>query len=403
MSDPARAGFHIQPRRGWVNDPNGMLFRDGRWHVFLQHNPHAAVHTDIHWAHVSSDDLVTWREHPIAFGPQSGPDQGGCWSGVCVDLGDRVAAVYTGIVTDPVDSTVCVRYAADPDLDDWSDPVVVATVPALEGPSVREMRDPFLFTWEGRRWALLGAGLTDRSPALLLFSCGDLEAWRFERVWLTSSDPVLATAAPAEIWECPQLVEVDGSWALLVSRWRDNLLEGTLAAVGSMSSAADGSPVLALRSVAPVDEGRSLYAPQVALDPDGPWFLGWVMQVGSPDHEVAGCLTLVRRLRIEGDRLLSRVDDRQASLLGAEVSVDEDGMLPAYAHFAAGEEAVTVRGRELSVTVQPGAEAWFDGEVLEVYPGDAPPRTYRDPGTHTWRLAPGTAGAVVSTVVTTAT
>lgn len=386
MSDPARAGFHIQPRRGWVNDPNGMVFRDGRWHVFLQHNPAAAVHTDIHWGHVSSDDLATWREHPVAFGPEPGqPDQGGCWSGVCVDLGDRVAAVYTGIVTDPVDSTVCVRYASDPDLDEWSDPVVVATVPP--GQAIREMRDPFLFTWEGRRWALLGAGRTDGTPALLLFSCDDLEAWRFERFWLTLGAPVLATAAAAEIWECPQLVEVDGSWALLVSLWRDNQLEGTLAAVGSLSSAPDGSPVLTVRSVAPVDEGRSLYAPQVALDPDGPWFLGWVMQVGAPDRDVAGCLTLVRRLRIAGDRLLSRVDDRQRALLGAAASVDEDGTLPAYAQLATREEAVTVRGRELSVTVQPGAEAWFDGEVLEVYPADAPPRTYRDPGTTAWRLA----------------
>jgi beta-fructofuranosidase len=154
-----------------------------------------------------------------------------------------------------------------------------------------------------------------------------------------------------------------------------------------MSPAADGSPMFTARRVAPVDEGRSLYAPQVAIDPDGPWFVGWVMQVGAPDRQLAGCLTLVRRLRLEGDRLLSRVDGRQAALLGAVASVDEDGTLPAYAHLEAREEAVTVRGQALSVTVQPGAEAWFDGEVLEVYPADAPPRTYRDPGTAAWRLA----------------
>ena len=78
MSEPSRAGFHIQPAKGWTNDPNGMVFRDGRWHVFFQHNPAAAVHTDIHWGHVSSDDLVTWQEHSVAFGPVAGgPDQGG--------------------------------------------------------------------------------------------------------------------------------------------------------------------------------------------------------------------------------------------------------------------------------------------------------------------------------------
>ena len=81
-------------------------------------------------------------------------------------------------------------------------------VPAEVG--VREMRDPFLFAALGRRWALLGGGLADGTPVPLLWSCDDLESWRFERVWLTSADPVLSGLAPAEIWECPQLVEVEG-------------------------------------------------------------------------------------------------------------------------------------------------------------------------------------------------
>jgi len=377
-----------------------MLYRDGRWHVFFQHNPGGAVHTDIHWGHVSSGDLATWREHPVAFGPlPGGPDQHGCWSGVCLDLGDRVAAVYTGIVTDPVDSTVCVRYATDADLDAWSDPVVVATVPPDQ--AIREMRDPFLFTWEGRRWALLGAGRTDGSPAVLLFSCDDLEAWHFEQIWVTTADPVLGRLGSCEIWECPQLVEVDGAWTLLVSLWRDNQLEHTIAVVGSLSTAPDGSPQLAVRDGGRVDDGRSLYAPQVASDPDGPWFLGWVMQVGASDapaDAVVGCLTLVRRLRIVNDRLLSHVDHRQAALLGPPVGVDADGTLPTSAHLAADRDAVTLRGRELSVTVEPGGEAWLDGEVLEVYPADAPPRTYRDPGTSAWLLADGQGGAVVRSV-----
>jgi beta-fructofuranosidase len=405
--DPARAGYHIQPTRGWTNDPNGMLYRDGRWHVFFQHNPTGAFHTDIHWGHVSSDDLVSWREHPPAFGPTpEGPDRVGCWSGVCVDLGDRVAAVYTGIVTDPVDSTVCIRYASDRDLDQWSNPLAVATVPALnQGEAqIREMRDPFVFQWGGRRWALLGAGLSDGTPAVLLWSCDDLQTWRFERVWLTVGDPVLTPAASAEIWECPQLVELDGAWALLLSIWRDNQLEGTVAAVGSLVGAPDGSPEISIRTCSRVDDGRSLYAPQVGLDPDGPWFLGWIMQVRAPleapEDAVAGCLTLPRRLRIAGDVLLSHADRRLKALLRKSIAVDDQGTLPAYAHVAAGEDAVTLRGTELSVTLQPGAEAWLDGEILEVYPLDTPPRTYRDPGTANWSVVGDWATATVRPVAT---
>ena len=77
-----------------------------------------------------------------------------------------------------------------------------------------------------------------------------------------------------------------------------------------------------------VDDGRSLYAPQVALDADGPWFLGWVMQVGAPaepEDAVAGCLTLPRRLRVDGDRVLSAVDRRLTALLGPEATPGPDG------------------------------------------------------------------------------
>jgi beta-fructofuranosidase len=88
---------------------------------------------------------------------------------------------------------------------------------------------------------------------------------------------------------------------------------------------------------------------------------------------------------------------RQAGVLGEPV-VAEEGDLPAYAHVAAAGDAVTLRGNELSVTLQRGAEAWLDGEVLEVYPPDAPPRTYRDPGTAVWRLTEGAAEATVREV-----
>jgi beta-fructofuranosidase len=266
------------------------------------------------------------------------------------------------------------------------------------------MRDPFLFEWEGRRWALIGAGLTDGTPALLLWSCDDLESWRFERPWVTSADPVLGPLAPAEIWECPQLVELDGSWAVLVSLWRDNQLEHTVAVVGSMSTAPDGTPELTVRGGGRVDDGRSLYAPQVGLDADGPWFLGWVKQVGappeSPEDTVAGCLTLPRRLRVEGDLVLSAVDRRLAALLGPELTPGAEGELSPHVHVRAGQDAVTLRGRELSVTLPPGAEAWVDGEVLEVYPVDELPKTYRDPGTAVWNLVSDPTAAVVRAVRT---
>ena len=333
----------------------------GRWHVFFQHNPAGPVHGDIHWGHASSDDLVHWDEHPVAFGPTSGgPDSGGCWSGVAVEVGDgRVAAVYTGIAGSPTASSTCVRYAADAALDVWSPPLVAGGVPDLVALgaadcAIHEVRDPFVFPHGGRRWALLGGGLTDGTPIVLLWSCDDLEAWEFERVWLSGADPVLAACAPAEIWECPQLVEVDGEAVVLLSTWTQGRLEGTTAVLGALTAAADGSPAFTPRTGGRLDEGPAFYAPQVALDADGPWLFGWVKEDDRPDlgpDGVAGCLTLPRRLGVHGDRVVSRPDPRAlAGLPASAVSDQPDGSL-----------VVT------------------DDDVVETYPPDGVPVTRRRP------------------------
>ena len=383
-----------------------MLHRDGRWHVFYQHNPARPEHGDIHWGHASSDDLVRWRDHPVAFGPTPGaPDAAGCWSGVALDLGSRVAAVYTACEVDPRTTTVCVRYAADPGLDHWSPPVVVADqldVPAAA--RVREMRDPFLFEAGGRRWALLGAGLgepgtapADWSPAVLLWSCDDLERWRFERVWLDAGDPVLGGpgARPADIWECPQLVDVDGLAVLLVSLWLDDELTGVAQAVGELTVGDDGTPALHLRSLSSFDAGAGCYAPQVATDAEGPWALGWVLQRHLPPEAtgpdaVAGCLTLPRRPRREGDHVWWGADPRTRDLVGPTAPVPGSGELPEAAHGVL-TGAGSLRRGDLVVDLPAGTEVWLDDDVLEAYPPGAAPLTHRAVGRGPWTVSPVTA------------
>ncbi|MEO6790128.1 MAG: glycoside hydrolase family 32 protein, partial [Ornithinibacter sp.] len=200
--------YHLAPPRGWLNDPNGMVRHEGRWHVFYQHNPHAPVHATIGWGHASSADLLTWRHHQMAFGPTpGGPDAHGCWSGTFLPGAGAPAVVYSGIADETLVSTVCLRWGS-PDLETWGEPVVVATTPATDG--IRVMRDPFVFSWSGRRYAVLGAGLEDGTPAVLLFDCQDPLAWRYLGIWLTSRSPALVGMPVADIWECPQVLDLAG-------------------------------------------------------------------------------------------------------------------------------------------------------------------------------------------------
>ena len=98
MSDDAPR-FRVRPPAGWTNDPNGPFRWQDRYHLFYQHNPHAPVHTNVHWGHASSADLAHWEHHPVALAPTpGGPDEAGCWSGCVVDDDGVPTAVYTSVL-----------------------------------------------------------------------------------------------------------------------------------------------------------------------------------------------------------------------------------------------------------------------------------------------------------------
>ncbi len=410
MSSPRTAPtLHVRPARGWLNDPNGVTRNHGRWHVFFQHNPSAARHAYISWGHVSSRDLVTWTEHPVAFGPQpGGPDQGGCWSGSFLPWGPP-AVTYTGVVDGDTGTSICVRYAQDDDLDSWSDPVAVAFQP--DGVGVRAMRDPFPFRWGGRRWAVLGAGMADGTPALLLYNADDAAHWTFQGSWLHGGDPVAASVAPADIWECPQFVPVGDRWLLVLSLQTKGVLQDVVYLLGDIREDPNspGTPQFVPHAGGVMDEGPDFYAPQVVDDGgEDPLMFGWVREGDAADDarpdEVAGCLTLPRRLSLEGDVVQVRADPALDALLAEPVPfagpAGEPGgrwtaVLPPQARIdldpaetiSADELRLVAGGEVLTLrTDGRGCQIWLDGEVVEVYHHQGRAETIRRPGIESWTL-----------------
>ncbi len=108
--DPHRPQYHFQAPSGWMNDPHGLIQWLGEYHLFYQHNPDAAYHDAICWGHAVSDDLVHWRDLPIALRPTlPGVDAEGCWSGCTVDDNGVPTTFYTGVFP----QTVCVARSHD--------------------------------------------------------------------------------------------------------------------------------------------------------------------------------------------------------------------------------------------------------------------------------------------------
>ncbi|MCB1302590.1 MAG: glycoside hydrolase family 32 protein [Tetrasphaera sp.] len=391
--------YHLRPARGWVNDPNGMTYHDGRWHVFFQHHSGGPFHHLIEWGHASSADLIHWREHPIAFGPTpEGPDRFGCWTGVFVPGLQRPAVAYSGVVDESLQTTTLLRWGSD-DLDRWSEPEIVARTPTTDG--VRIMRDPFVFVWGGRRWALTGAGLESGAPALLIYGADDPLSWTYAGLFYTGPEPAADDRYAADIWECPQLLLTEDAAVLVVSLQLDGVLGDVLSIVGQVVDDAGVPRFVAVWPDAArlLDLGDSYYAPQLVADPQGPGALmiGWVRQDGLPQetHKVAGCLSLPRRLALRDGGVVVQSDEALASLqLGDYVDATGDGSFPEHCLVETSAATVELAGsldNEIrTVVVHPGDRAWIDAGVVEVYPETGMPRTLRaDPGT--WRISSGRA------------
>lgn len=306
---------HIRPAQGWINDPNGLVFHDGRWHVFFQFNPDQPRHGQIHWGHVSSDDLLTWREELMALRPRPGQlDEVGCWSGCCT-LDEGVPTFcYTAVDTTPADAVGAIA-TGSADLAGWTQ-AERPSAPRV-GQPLAETRDPFVARIEGRRYVVQGHGGPGVPAQVLIYDATDLADWKLLGPLLDTSDPVAVEFAAADIWECPNLVQVDGQWVLILSLWRHDGVQGQLSGVRWLTgdiTVVDGCPRFSAAAGGVLDDGPAFYAPQVMLDKDSDGtdralLVGWSWELGRGDawldeHGWAGVLTIPRELHLRDGRLV---------------------------------------------------------------------------------------------------
>lgn len=384
-TDRLRPTWHVRPARGWLNDPNGLATVDGRYHVFFQHHPESVDHHQIHWGHASSADLLSWTDEPIALTPRpDGLDALGCWSG-CLVVDDGVPTLVYSAVSVPGGSADVVLARGDRELRRFVADEH-ATVPMPRLPGVTDVRDPFVFTAEGRRWGVQGAGAPDGRPQLLLWQCDDLTEWRPRGVLLDDSDPVLADVAQANIWECPNLVRVGGRWLLVLSLWRrvegGHDLNGVRWAVGDLVPEGDGLRFVAERGGV-VDDGPTFYAPQLLVDPDANRVLmwGWAAERGRAPEQVAeqgwqGLLTCPRELDVVDGALVQRPAAELLGLRAGELDGSAVGSAHSFEIEAAAPGTLLLGGEEL-VSWGAGARVLVDGSVVEVFNADGQTTTTR--------------------------
>lgn len=217
-----RPQIHFSPKAGWMNDPNGMVYNEGVYHLFFQYYPDSTVWGPMHWGHATSKDLISWKEQPVALYPDS---IGYIFSGSAVlDKNNTSGFGKNGIVPlvaiftqhDPVGErngsdtfqTQSIAYSLDNGVT-W---IKYKNNPVLKNPGIKDFRDPKV-TWyeEGKKWIMILA-VKDHTE---IYASPDLKNW------VKQSEFGKGIGAHGGVWECPDLFSLnDGAkkvWVMVVS------------------------------------------------------------------------------------------------------------------------------------------------------------------------------------------
>jgi len=304
MADSNRPLYHFSAPANWLNDPNGLIQWKGRYHMFYQHNPADAVWGPMHWGHADSPDLVHWRHLPIAIAPQAGgPDANGVWSGCAVDMGERVAFLYTGThgPAGSYNQSACLAWGEGELLELVRHPgnPVIAEPPV---PNTTGFRDHTVWK-EGGLWRMgIGSGVREQGGVVWMYQSPNLIDWEFLGPLCQAADVPAADFSLGTMWECPSFFEVDGRHGLLFSS-----CDGGYGPTILTGEYANGR--FQPRHVEKLDYGvNSFYAPLVFYDQAGRCLMfGWLTEGRSVKaHQEAGwagAMSLPRQIEIGADGL----------------------------------------------------------------------------------------------------
>jgi len=159
-SDRNRPQYHFLPPSNWMNDPNGPIFWRGKSHVFYQYNPNGAFSGSKHWGHAVTQDLVHWKNLPVALAPTpGGPDKDGVYTGCAVIDQGTPTMIFTGVRPE----VQMIATSNDPEMAAWTkyagNPVIPAPPSGLE---VTGFRDPCVWKEDDGWYMAVGSGLADR-------------------------------------------------------------------------------------------------------------------------------------------------------------------------------------------------------------------------------------------------
>lgn len=329
-----RQTYHVQPVTGLSSDPNGFALYKGVWHLFYQWCPWGAVHGLKYWYHVSSRDLISWKNEGIGLSPDRDYDNKGTHSGSAISKDDDLYFFYTGNHRD--ENWIRTPYTCAAVLGPDGKPFKLEEPLFGPRPDYSEhQRDPkIVWNEEKKRYYIfIGAQTLDQKGTVLIYQSEKLlEGWSF-----AGALKVPGYEDFGGMWECPCIQRISGKDVLIFSPQyttlpgRGNSTNHNVYLIGQMDY-----DTLTFTPEGPyryLDFGFDFYAAQLAAnvtDPDKAIMISWI---GLPDNHYPteendweGSMTLPRELRIKNGALV------QTPVFGIEAlrteAVSQPGVLP---------------------------------------------------------------------------
>lgn len=298
--------FHIEMPFGLINDPNGLSWFNGAYHIFFQWNPYGCEHKTKHWGLVKTSDFVHYSRPEIVLKPEAWYDKNGCYSGCGKAKNGILQLYYTGNVKNDHGERASYQCLAEylPDGTVLKKGVLVESQPKGY---TSHFRDPYLLTVNGIDYMLLGAQTENLKGGVLLYR-------QEETGWCLVGELKTSLGNFGYMWECPNLIKVaEDLYAFIFSpqglgseefRYQNLYQSGYV--LGQVDLAI---PSLEHGAFRELDRGFDFYAPQIFAHEGRNIMIGWI---GMPDREsdcpAAGAgwmyaLTLPRQIVFKNGRL----------------------------------------------------------------------------------------------------
>ncbi|XP_049868648.1 sucrose-6-phosphate hydrolase-like [Pectinophora gossypiella] len=308
-----RLHYHVAGPVGWINDPNGFSYYKGEYHLFYQFYPYAAKWGPMHWGHVTSKDLVNWKQLPTALLP----DEEQCFSGSAVVDGDTHVLIYTAhenLASGLSNESQYLAFSDDGvNYDKFKGNPVIPQAPN----GSPDFRDPKAWKHGDHWYVIIGSKTTDERGRVLLYRSEDLIEWEFLTILGESKGDL------GYMWECPDFFELDGKFVLLMSpqgmkpegdRYKN--LHQTGYIIGSFNyDTLEFTPDVGFQEM---DYGHDFYAAQTMEHNGKRYVVGWFAMWESPFLEDvdgwAGAMTIIRELSIVNNRIIMKPLDDMVSL-----------------------------------------------------------------------------------------